>query len=388
MTQHHRANRVLTPGQRSVANPTTSPSSAAGVRARHAEAAPPDDDRLPNNRNSLNAIRLVLALVVVVSHVPKIRGGDPIAIGDLEIGGWAVAGFFALSGWLVTQSRLRLSMGRFLWRRALRIFPGFWACLLTTAFVAAPISAILGPGSWRPITAARYVFSNIALYIAQPTIGNSLAGRPDTTTWNLSLWTLSYEFACYLGIGLLLSLAVARRRPAVTAIAFVAVVLVHAVLVYGGTERDTTLQLAFRLASFFLAGAFLRRFQNIRLTMPGAIAALVILAFAAHFGQVRVLAALPMAYLCLWLARVLPFHKLGRRNDISYGMYVYAFPVQQLLTYTPMAKWHTIPLALLSMAAVTPLAFLSWRFIEQPTLRFKSATWPSRNRRISSAAPR
>lgn len=99
------------------------------------------DDRVPSSANSLNALRLVFALVVVISHVPIVRGMHAIFVGDLEIGGWAVAGFFAISGWLVTQSRQRLSIGNFLWRRSLRIFPGFWACLIVTAFIAAPLAA-------------------------------------------------------------------------------------------------------------------------------------------------------------------------------------------------------------------------------------------------------
>lgn len=100
------------------------------------------DDRVPASANSLNALRLVFALIVVISHVPLVRGARAIYVGDLEIGGWAVAGFFAISGWLVTQSRMRLSFGNFLWRRCLRIFPGFWICLIATAFIAAPIAAV------------------------------------------------------------------------------------------------------------------------------------------------------------------------------------------------------------------------------------------------------
>lgn len=349
-------------------------SAGQGAHRPDADVIAPDD-RLSSRHNSLNALRLVLAMVVVVSHVPKVRGQAPLALGDVEIGGWAVAGFFGISGWLVTQSRLRLPLGEFLWRRLLRILPGFWVCLLVTGFVAAPIAALAGPGRWSPVAAARYLFANLTLYITQAKIGNTLHGRPDPSTWNLSLWTLSYEFLCYLGIAILLCAAVARRRPSVTVWAFVLVATVNAGLVWGGTARDTTLQLVFRLGSFFLAGALLLRCRRIAFTGWGALAALAILIAAAATDQVRVFGALPVAYLCLWLARVLPFQSIGRRNDLSYGVYVYAFPLQQLLTFTGARHWSTPAFAALSMVAVLPLALLSWRVVEQPALRLKAA-WP------------
>ena len=80
--------------------------------------------------NSLNALRLALATLVIVSHAWPIGGfGNDPHIGDLSFGGWAVAGFFAISGFLITSSRLRSSFSAYLWRRMLRIFPGLWvAC--------------------------------------------------------------------------------------------------------------------------------------------------------------------------------------------------------------------------------------------------------------------
>jgi len=336
------------------------------------------DDRVPSSANSLNALRLAFALIVVISHVPIVRGMHAIFVGDLEIGGWAVAGFFAISGWLVTQSRLRLSFGNFLWRRCLRIFPGFWACLIATAFIAAPIAAAAGPGRWRPVAALRYVLFDVTLHVFVPTIGTTLRGVPDPSTWNLSLWTLPYEFACYLGIGLLLTYAVARRRPAVIVAVFAVVALVHAALIIDGTNRATTLQIGFRLATFFLAGALLAQCRRIRLTGYGALASLAVLIVVAAFDDVRIFAALPVAYLCMWLGRVLPFHSFGRTNDVSYGVYVYAWPIQQLLLFTAAAKWPAAWFAIISVAITLPVAFLSWRLVEHPALRLKSARLPSR----------
>jgi peptidoglycan/LPS O-acetylase OafA/YrhL len=343
------------------------------------------DERVPSSANSLNAMRLAFALVVVISHVPIVRGMHAIFIGDLEIGGWAVAGFFVISGWLVTQSRLRLSFWNFLWRRCLRIFPGFWACLIATAFIAAPIAALAGPGHWRLVAALRYVSRDIALHVFQPGIGTTLQGVPDPSTWNLSLWTLPYEFACYLGVGLLLTFTVARRRPSVVVVAFVVVTVVQAALIIDGTNRATTLQLSFRLATFFLAGALLARCQRIRLTGFGALLSLAVLVVVTAFDDVRMLAALPVAYLCMWLGRVLPLRSVGRTNDVSYGVYVYAWPIQQLLMFTVVARWQAVWFGVISTAITLPVAFLSWRFVEHPALRLKTLRQPSRTLEATAA---
>lgn len=70
--------------------------------------------------NGLNAIRLVLAFLVIISHSWSLGGfGYEPRLGDATIGRFAVGGFFAISGFLVTGSRLRLSAGAYGWRRFL-----------------------------------------------------------------------------------------------------------------------------------------------------------------------------------------------------------------------------------------------------------------------------
>lgn len=101
-------------------------------------------DALATRANGLNLLRLILAAIVIISHSWSAGGfGPEPRIGDLNLGAWAVGGFFAISGYLVTGSRLRLALHHFLLRRALRILPGFWACLLLVSFVFAPIVARL-----------------------------------------------------------------------------------------------------------------------------------------------------------------------------------------------------------------------------------------------------
>lgn len=330
------------------------------------------EQRIDRRRNSLNALRLFLAAVVIVSHAPKAVGEEPLSPGGLEIGGWAVAGFFAISGWLVTDSRLRLRLVDYFWHRALRIYPGFWACLAVTAFVLAPLTAALGDGRWSPLPAIRYVVANATLYVTEPIIGSTLDGAPNPSNWNLSLWTLAIEFLCYVGIGLLLSWGVARRRAAVTVVAFVAASAAALAVDLGDLPVGGFVQQSLRLGAYFLAGALLLRWRSVPFSAPGAAVSVVALAALTVTGQMRVLGALPLAYLCLWLGRVLPLHRIGRRNDVSYGVYVYAYPVQLLLAVAGVAGWWQPAYIAVTLALVLPLAWASWLLVERPALRLKS----------------
>lgn len=170
-------------------------------------------------------------------------------------GEWGVKGFFAISGYLIVNSRLRMGFGAYFWRRALRIFPAFWVALALTAAVFAPLSALITSRDYSLDAAVGYVFRNLSLHVFQPTIGGTLSGV-EHETWNSSLWTLEYEFICYLAVGAVFSLALARRHLLVTAVALLAVTTVGLLISYQDYEANEWGSLAFfRLASFFAAGA-------------------------------------------------------------------------------------------------------------------------------------
>lgn len=102
-----------------------------------------------------------------------------------------------ISGYLITSGRLRASLGGFLFRRALRILPGFWACLLITSFALAPIAAWVNHEPFDLARAASYVGKNASTVILQNGVG--LRGLANTEiTWNAPLWSLAYETGAYL----------------------------------------------------------------------------------------------------------------------------------------------------------------------------------------------
>lgn len=335
--------------------------------------------------NSLNALRLALALVVIVSHAPMTAGtGSPLMVGDVQLGDWAVAGFFVISGWLITASRLHLGLLPFLWRRVLRIYPAFWVALVVTAVVLAPLAVIMGGGAWRVDEAAAFVVGNATLHITHPTIEGSLAGSSYSSHWNLSLWTLRWEFLCYVATGIFLLSAWVRSRPWVTVVAFVVVTAPYAVLVVTDTPTSLAFAQMSRLGSCFLAGAVAYRYRD-RIPASRALAALAAAALVVLYalGMVRGFGALPLGYLTLWLGATLPLQQVGRTNDISYGVYIYAFPVQLLLAIAGAPALGLWTYTILSMVLVLPLAWGSWLLVERPMMRLKTlvpARVPARHR--------
>ena len=157
-------------------------------------------DRLSTRENGLNAVRLVLAAAVLVAHAALFfEHPRELTVLGVGISAWAVYGFFAISGYLVSVSVVRSSsVRRYLRKRVLRIYPAFWVCLAVTAAVIAPVvTTTWSRNTYRATDGLDYVVSNATLHIQRCDIGSSLAGAP-VECWNPSLWTLEYEFVCYV----------------------------------------------------------------------------------------------------------------------------------------------------------------------------------------------
>lgn len=327
----------------------------------------------PRN-NSLNAIRLLLAVSVIVSHSFAIGmfGPEP-QLGGTKLGTWAVLGFFTVSGFLITASRLsgKSTLGYYV-NRVMRIFPGFLVCLAFVAFVMAPASLLIDQqGSWSIWNSVTYFFRNFALYppeLAQPAIGQTLQHVPYHGYWNGSMWTLFWEFACYIFVGVAVTL-MGRWLRATMVVAFGASTALSLAVELGALHVPDLAGRALPLVAAFTAGALAYLFQDRikvnAITVTVSVFALVLVSLV---GLVDSLAAAPMTVLIFWLAIVLPLSSVGAKGkpDLSYGLYIYAWPMQQLLMLVFGQSIGIGGMIALSIAVTVPLAYLSFRYIEKP----------------------
>ena len=337
--------------------------------------------QLNSRDNSLNLVRLVLALSVLYFHSWPLGGfiGSP-AIAGVPLGAWAVDAFFCISGYLITGSRLAKPLGTYLVHRAARIYPAFWVCMLVIVTLFAPVDYARTHGSLDGyltapgVTPINFLILNATLRIGSYGVGDTLASAPYPVAWDGSVWSLYYEFVCYLVIAGLAALAWWRRNAWVSVVAFAVSVVAAAnatvLAPYIGSNADALTVLG--LIPFFLGGACVQMLRHkLPLHWSGAIAALVGIAICISVSPVwgPPLAGVFLTYLLLWLGSAIPSPKIIHRHDISYGVYIYAFPVQQSLA-TFGANHHGVILYALAATALTiPFAVASWLLVERPVMR-------------------
>lgn len=336
--------------------------------------------------NAIGFLRLFFAAIVLWSHAFGIGGfgWDPIGRvdGGLIAGMLAVGGFFVLSGFLITRSYETVdNAARFLWHRVLRIFPAFWVCLLVTAFVLAPLAYVYQHGTLagylsEPESPLTYPARNALLVIAQSNIRGILANVPAPFLLNGSLWTLAYEFACYMGVAIIGIVGIVRKAPGAVAAAAVLLYLGYLGSTWHYAARGYTTGLdVYSLFVYFGFGSAAYLLRD-RIPMNWLVAALCAAILVGTLAtKAFVFVAIPcVAYLTLFAAMRLPIRSFDRRIDLSYGLYIYAFPIQQLLALYGAAAFGFVPYLLAGLAISLAFALGSWFAIERPALALKNAT--------------
>ncbi|BBY22614.1 acyltransferase family protein [Mycobacterium stomatepiae] len=340
--------------------------------------------------NALNAWRLALAAEVIFWHTFSIRGHLPSLRAVLQLLLYVgVDGFFAISGFLITASWMNNPRLRaYLAARALRILPGYYVCLIVTAFVFAPLSVAIQGGSPTKLLLSfapfEYVLKNSAVLWLKFDVGGTPQGIPNAGIWNASLWSLFWEVLCYLAVAAIGVAGLANRRwvsPAILVVAIVGALQMPPVTfpeVFHRPEGSTAVVavlmfLACRIAIMFSAGALLYQWRDVIPARWSLVAvSVVIVLLAGQLPDYRVVAAIPLAYAVVVSASLLKSRRLRLRTDVSYGMYIYAYPTQQLLL---VVGWESLPPLVFSLAvavATLPLAAASWFLVEKPAKSLKA----------------
>jgi peptidoglycan/LPS O-acetylase OafA/YrhL len=349
-------------------------------------------------RNSLNFIRLVLALTVLFSHALTLGGNGSISSEDILTttpGSVAVFGFFGISGFLIARSAAHNNIVRYLWQRCLRIFPAYWVCLVVTGFVigviawehgqAIPPHCGLSCYFNSPTGPFQYVYRNAWLKLNQQTIAGSPHGVPLPNVWNISLWTLSYEFLCYAVVGVLAVVGFLKYRILTLCVATAVWGWAAYICFTKDGNLNPSLVRFVGLVPLFLAGTLLYLYWDkipdsgwLALGSTAVFVACLWLPFGTeeayaffHRLNAPALFSVALAYPMIWLGIHLPFHKVGSRNDYSYGIYLYASAVQQLLAVLHVQRWGMFAYMALGLGVTVPLAVASWWIVERHALKLK-----------------
>lgn len=328
--------------------------------------------------NNFNLIRILAAGAVVVSHAFPIALGagaaEPFEEATGRSLGWiAVAIFFAISGFLITRSFDRKSrITRWLSARVARLFPGLFVMLVLTALLYGPVFTALPANAYftDPATYA-YVPRNLSLAFLQFDLPGVFAGNPLPGAINGSLWTLVHEVACYAGVLALGLCGVlgSRRGFALFCGLYLAVLLASSIPTIEAAIpgrlvlfRDLSLPFVFGMAlyhwrdqvplSWLACAALAAAAAMLRTTPFFEFVFIPAIAYATFVAAYRI------------TGRVRAYNRLG---DYSYGLYIYAFPMQQAIAsvagpHSPLVNiLFALPMALL-------LAIVSWHWVENPAL--------------------
>lgn len=343
--------------------------------------------------NNFNLIRMVSALAVLVTHSFALVLGsgefEPFrkSIG-MTMGTIAVDVFFITSGFLVTASLLnRQSIIEFAWARALRIFPALFVMLLLTVFVLGPVFTSLPLSKYFAYGETyAYLLGCSALFTD---IARSLPGVFEDNPYKLfingSLWTLPYEvrmYAALASVWFVLKIVPSSRRSLAFKIMVIALVLLSGAnsLVkhfYFFSDRNSLSFLFFTGASFYILK------ERIRFSHWVFYGMVTVLALSVQDKDLfYVVYSLSIAYILFYLAFIPSrfIRKYNRLGDYSYGVYIYAWPVQQSVVAL-FPDVTVLDMILISSGVTILLSAASWHLIEKHALSLKIG-YVERTRRI------
>lgn len=282
--------------------------------------------------NNFDGIRLLGAMLVLCSHQFAISGRpEPLFLGPHGYGNLGVLIFFSISGFLVKASwQNDPDLTRFLSRRFLRLVPALAVCIPLTMLVVAALG---------------------------------LTGFPDNPhhALNGSLWTIKLEVYCYL---ILAAFALVMPR---SGLAFTLVMLVG-----WWIFRDARQHTVFHFGLLFGVGMLLQEYPRLRTgkAVGGLIGAGFLLIPTGHYQLALALIVAPLA---VWIGcQSWPIlRSAGNFGDLSYGVYIYAWPVQQWGVALLGRQTPYLVLLVVTLAVTGVLAALSWHLIEKPALKLK-----------------
>ena len=334
--------------------------------------------------NNLNLIRAVAATAVLVSHAYPIALGagtpEPLKASlGYSLGTLSVFVFFVISGFLITQSMDRSSSWQnFFVARALRLMPGLIVSLVLVGLVVGPLVTTWTLDAYlKDPTLMRFLFGNASLVFMQYHLPGVFEDLPYTAIVG-SIWTLFYEVLCYGMVFALGLLGVIRRPGATTAILLAVLVAIHLGDLFTDDlpRRLNNIQ---KLTVPFVFGMLAYLWRS-HVMMVWWVLPLILILPVAAFGTAfyHLALCLALSYWTLWLGYV-PGGAIRRFNDsgdYSYGIYIYAFPVQGLAVYL-MGPQSALQNVIYSLPPTILLGMLSWYLVEKPAMAQKArlAQW-------------
>lgn len=346
-----------------------------------------------SNRNNFNIFRLIFAIFVLITHSFVLSGNaikEPLGLltnGQINFSYVGLRGFFTISGFLIFQSYERSSSGlEFMWKRILRILPGLFAISALTIFIVCPLISSYPIDLYFSDNNNYYLFFESIDPLFQRNIHASASGVFKTNVYtdqiNGSLWTISYEFLFYVGF---LFLFIKKNKV----VQFIAISLAVVFLIFFKLRyldpwfkydiyiynTKFLVKALVDFLMFFSLGAFCGVLRYDKLSkkthqriVGSSIVIIIALIRLSLFNNFYLYLLVPLI-LSIGLLNIGKYDITVKIGDISYGIYLASFFIQQLLMSIYLFGPYTLLFFSLSLSIIYGL--FSWNYIEKPFLLYK-----------------
>ncbi len=333
-------------------------------------------------QNNFDFLRLLFSSLVIFSHSFPLTGNkeiiSKITNDQIDFGSLSVNVFFIMSGYLIFNSlKYSKTIKNYIWKRGLRLFPALFVMLLISLFIITLVYT--GNNIFLQKDFYSYLPNNLFLYTNQYYIQGVFESNIFPKAINGSLWTLSYEFTMYLLI--LLFFPIWNNKKITLAIFLFCWIIGYSLCVFRPSFLKNLFLIInidserfYRLATFFIAGSILTFFDLKRLNnISTKICITLILITSVYFNIYNITSYFLLPILIITIG--LSFSKTlsyipNKFGDISYGVYIYGFIVQQtLMNYFNLSPYE---LAILSFAITYLLSYFSWKYVEKKMLAYKN----------------
>ena len=332
--------------------------------------------------NSFGVVRLFAAFAVIVSHAYIVTSGDPTAqplykLTGSSLGSHAVIVFFVLSGFLIAESWNRKpELHHFLAGRFARLFPALFVVTLSTIIIAGLSQRQLDFVSFITNTETISLFLRAVIALdGGGTLPGIFTEFPNERMVLSTVWTIRYEVICYFSIPMLAYLGLFRVKKLRLRMLSVLAITAFLVMIRSVQQTETSMiDHMLRFSFAFYLGVASWAFRD-RLPLSGlAVAFLFVVTYMLLGSAVsKIFEMLAVGYFTLWLGSINfgSFSRLTNREDLSYGIYLIGYPLQQTANVLWQGSFPVLFNIAFTLLAVVPLAFISWRCIERPGLCYR-----------------
>jgi peptidoglycan/LPS O-acetylase OafA/YrhL len=333
--------------------------------------------------NNYDFLRIIAAICIAITHsfnllarnaeepMMKISGQRY----DFSFIGLSI--FFSISGYLITRSAIQsTSLRNYYWKRFLRIQPLLFIIALLSVLIVGPVFTSLSVAEYFSNSSTWTFFRNIfppaGIQFTLPGVFTNNVAEPGV---NGSLWTLIVEERLYIAVNLLFLFKSRGRNVAIIAILLADTLYIlneaffnHTLISYLNSSSSFFALLFLNGGLLFLLGPpTLAFFQKKGLVVLLLLAGLSIVYLPLAFMQI---AAIPGLVIVIANIRAVT-NRAGAWGDFTYGIYIFTFPVQQMIISLNNSAINPYLLFAEAMLVVVPLAVMSWYFVEKKCLKMR-----------------